>query len=149
MLQSGGKATEGSFAAKRASKPRRGKQPKSEYSESHHLAGKPQEAIELYRAVDRFCLSLKPGEVEKHFLAKYVSYTSSSQNFCSLHILQGGLRLWVKLKYKDLDDPPSFVRDVSKVGHWGLGDVEIGVSNQSHLELATKMINLSFQSQVG
>lgn len=44
---------------------RRGKtsQTPTTYNESDHATGKPQEVIEIYRAIDRFCLSLKPGDI--------------------------------------------------------------------------------------
>ena len=116
----------------------------SPYDEAHHISGKPQEVIELYRAIDRLCLSLAPGGVTTRYLAKCIAYDSTKRSFCSIHILQAGLRVWLKLKYSRLVNPPAFARDVSNVGHWGAGDVELGINSVSQLEEAAPLVRQSF-----
>ena len=135
-----------SAAAQRASETR-SKKGRESYDDDHHTAGKPQEAIELYRTVDRFCVSLAPGRVERRYLAKYISYVFNKKSFCSLHLLHGGLRVWMQLKYSHLDNPPSFARDVSHVGHWGLGPTELGISDRAQLEEALALVRMSFEAQ--
>lgn len=136
-----------SEGAKKAWVTRRAKQGVSAYDEAHHTAGIPQEVLELYRAVDRACLALKPGEVEKRYHAMYVSYRCGKTVFCNLHIQRGGLRVWLKLKYSRLDNPPSFARDVSNIGHWGTGDLELAISNLSQLDEAALLIRKSFEAR--
>lgn len=116
------------------------------YTESLHTSGKPKEVLELYRAVDRFCLSLKPDAIERRYLAKYISYDFDKRTFCSLHIQRGGLRVWLRLKYARLENPPSFARDVSRIGHWGVGDVELDISSLSQLEEGVPYIRMSFEA---
>ncbi len=116
------------------------------YPESHHISGKPQEAVELYRAIDQFCLSLMPDHIERRFLAKYISYTCGTEIFCSLHIFRSGIRVWLKLKFSQLDAPPSFARDVSGVGHWGTGDLELAIGSKSQLEAAFPYVRGSFEA---
>lgn len=119
------------------------------YAESHHTADKPREAVELYRTVDQFCLSLQPGAVERRYLAKYISYVVGKETFCSLHILRGGLRVWLKLKYNRLDSPPNFARDMSGIGHWGTGDLELAINSRSQLEDGLPLVRLSFEACAG
>ncbi len=120
---------------------RRGK----EYGEEHHVKGKPQEVIELFRSVDKFCRELEPGIVQKKYLAKYVSYLRGKAIFCCVHLQKSGLRIWVKLNYSRLENPPSYVRDVSKIGHWGVGDVEIGIDSLEKLQISKSLIRQSFE----
>jgi predicted transport protein len=40
--------------------------------------------------------------------------------------------------------PPAFARDVAHIGHWGIGDVELRISNPSELEQAAAVIRQSF-----
>jgi hypothetical protein len=117
----------------------------SSADEAHHITGKPKEAIELYRAVDRICLSMQPGPIARRYLAKYIAYARAKRSFCSMHINQGGLRVWPKLKYARLVNPPSFARDVSSVGHWGNGDLELGISSLAQLSDAEPLIRKSFE----
>jgi len=146
-LESDTKTSGRSQGAKRAWATRKAQQSASTYDESHHTFGKPQEVLELYRAVERVCLSLKPGGIEKRYQAKSINYTCGKETFCSVHIRQSGLRIWLKLKYGRLENPPSFARDVSNIGHWGVGDLELVVSSLSQLEDAALLIRKSFESQ--
>lgn len=116
------------------------------YAETHHTEGKSQEALTLYRAVDDFCLSLEAGGVERRYLAKSINYVRGKKTFCSLHILRGGLRVWLQLKYSRLDNPPAFARDMTGIGHWGTGDLELVVSSRSQLEEALRHVRMSFDA---
>jgi predicted transport protein/predicted type IV restriction endonuclease len=120
---------------------RRGK----EYGEEHHIKGKPQEVIELFRTVDKFCRELAPSIVQKKHLAKYVSYMHGKAIFCCVHLQKSGLRIWVKLNYSRLENPPGYVRDVSNIGHWGVGDVEIGIDSLEKLQISKSLIRQSFE----
>ena len=133
-------------AAKKAWRTRRATKSESQHDEAHHIAGKPKEAVELYRAVDRLCMSMNSGTIARRYLAKYIAYEQDKRSFCSVHINQSGLRVWLKLKYSRLVNAPNFARDVSNVGHWGNGDLELGISNIAQLKDAEPLILKSFES---
>lgn len=122
-------------------KHRRGK----DYGEEHHIKGKPQEVIELFRTVDKFCRELDPDNIQKKHLAKYVSYLHGKAIFCCVHLQKSGLRIWLKLNYSSLENPPEYVRDVSKIGHWGVGDVEIGIDSLEKLQISKSLIRQSLE----
>lgn len=118
----------------------------SEYDEAHHVTDKPKEVVELYRALDRLCFSFAPGATTKRYLAKSITYKGAGRSFCDVHLKQGGLRVWLRLKFGRLTNPPSFARDVSGVGHWGRGDVELSLTNASELSAAEMLIGQSFDA---
>jgi hypothetical protein len=124
---------------------RRATKSQSSYDEPHHTSNKPKEAVELYRAVDRLCLSLSPDNVRRRYLAKCIAYDCGKRAFCSVHILKNGLRIWLQLKYSRLVDPPTFARDVSNVGHWGAGDLELAISSIRQFEQAAALVRESFE----
>jgi hypothetical protein len=111
-----------------------------ESSEEHHTKGKPQEIIELFRTIDKFCRELDPVGVQRKYLAKYVRYTCGKNIFCCVHIQKSGLRVWLKLNYSDLERPPEYVRDVSNIGHWGVGDIEVAIDSFERLQRAKFLI---------
>jgi predicted transport protein len=121
-----------------------GKRSPTDYAESHHTGGKPNEVIELYRGLDRFCQDLAPGRVTRAYKAKYISWALDKAIFCCAHLQRGGLRVWVKTDPKQLDPGVSFARDVSKIGHWGVGDVELAVNGVDRLSDAEDYIRRSF-----
>ncbi len=133
-----------SEAAKKARRARVAAKSESPYDEAHHIAGKPKEAIELYRAIDRLCLSLGTGSIAPRYLAKSIAYDRGKRSFCSVHLQQAGLRIWLRLKYRRLPNPPTFARDVSGVGHWGPGDLELGITALAQLQEAEPLIRQSF-----
>lgn len=116
------------------------------YTESHHTEGKPNEVVELYRGLDRFCQELAPGRVSRSYKAKTVNWTMDKDIFCSAHLQQGGLRVWVKTDPKELDTSSSFARDVSRIGHWGVGDVELAVNSLDRLRDAEAFVRRSFEN---
>jgi len=120
--------------------PARGK----EYTESHHVDNKPQEVIELFRAVDRFCRGLEPSKVQRDYRAKSVNYQHEKRIFCSIHLCTSGLRVWLKLKYSELENPLEYIRDVSHVGHWGVGDVELRIDSLEKYQDSKALIQKSF-----
>lgn len=122
-------------------KPRRGKK----YNVEDHTGGKPQEVIELFRTLDKFCRELDPHKVKRRDLAKYIAYSFARSNFCSVTLLKSGLRVWLKLNYKNLENPPEYVRDVSKVGHWGIGDVELAIDSFETFQSAKFFVQKSFE----
>jgi len=116
--------------------------------EEHHIKGKPQEVIELFRTIDKFCRELDPISVQRKYLAKYIRYMHGKSIFCCMHLQKSGLRVWLKLKYSHLDNPPEYVRDVSSIGHWGVGDVEIGIDSFEILQVAKDLIRQSYHYNV-
>ena len=125
---------------------RRLRKPSKEYGEDHHTRGKPKEVLELYETIDQLCLSLKPNEIEKRYLSMCVRYSYGKHIFCTVHLQKAGLRVWLKLKYSRIENPPAFARDVSNVGHWGAGDLEIAVTSLSQFREARQFIRQSFDS---
>ena len=116
-----------------------------EYSEEHHLKGRPKEVVELFWTIDKFCRELDPTMVQRKYLAKYVRYTHGKNIFCCVHLQKSGLRVWLKLNYSDLESPPEYVRDVSNIGHWGVGDVELAIDSIQRFQSAKDLIQESFK----
>lgn len=125
---------------------RRGQRPKAAYPETLHTSNKPREVLELYRRLEQCCSQFAPGAVSKEIQKKTVSYRIGPRAFCSVWIGQGGLRIWLPLKLSRVNNPPPFARDVSDVGHWGSGDLELRITSATELELAEPMIRAAFDA---
>ncbi len=120
--------------------------PTAEHSEAHHTEGKPSEVVELYRALDRICQDLAPGRITRAYKTKYVSWALEKAIFCCAHLQQGGLHVWVKTNPKALDPSVTFARDVSKIGHWGVGEVELAIDSLERLREAGRFVRESFDN---
>ena len=55
------------------------------------------------------------------------------------------LKIWFNLKMGKLDDPKNICRDVSKVGHWGVGDYELNVKDEKNFEYVFSLIRQTYE----
>lgn len=134
---------------KRTSTPPQAKKPiGKEYGEEFHTKGKSQKIIELFDSIDKFCLDINPPNIQRSCRKKYIKYTQSGKTFCSLHLWNSLIRIWLKLEYNDLNNPPDCVRDVTNIGHWGVGDVEVAINKFEQLEIAKSLIKKSFDKNM-
>ena len=117
---------------------------KLDYGEAHHTEGRPVEVVELYRALDRFCQDRAPGKISRRYLAKHIAWALGKSVYCSVHLLQGGLKMWLKLNPSDIPASIAYARDVSNIGHWGVGDVELAIDSIERLREAETFIQASF-----
>ena len=76
----------------------------------------------------------------------YISFKRKT-NFLDIHFLKEGLWCWINLKKGELDDPKGFSRDVSSIGHYGIGDYELFIKDDSDLDYVMFLINQSFKKQ--
>ncbi len=140
-------ATGRASRATRQTAGRRGQKPRQLYPETLHTDGKPREVLALYKALDRFCFTLHTDGVVKVVAKKTINYCSpNGKPFCSVHLRQGGLRTWLQLKCARLNTPPSFARDVSNIGHWGAGDLELALNTMEQLTETYPLVRQSFEA---
>ena len=113
--------------------------------EQAHLKGKPAEVEELYRSLDKMCHDLGPVQVKRRHLIKHIAWIVGKTTFCSTHLLQSGLKVWLNIEPSEIPSGSNFARDVSKVGHWGVGKVELLIDSPSTLLDAQRLIGLAYQ----
>jgi predicted transport protein len=58
------------------------------------------------------------------------------------------LRLNLNMPFADLDDPKGLAKDVTDIGRWGNGDVEIGIATLEEVPYAIGLIRQSLDRQL-
>ena len=86
--------------------------------------------------------------VSEEFLKRYVSYKAET-NFVDVVPQAKQLRLSLNLSFHELYDPRDLASDVSNVGHLGIGDVMVGVSEPEDLPYVVGLVRQSFEKQMG
>lgn len=116
------------------------------YSFDDHLKGKPRAVVGLAQAVNQFVLELDPSieAVPKKF---YVAY-KTSQNIVCMEVRQKKVLLYLKLDPKKHLGPKGKSRDVTAIGHFGTGDMEVTLATEADLEAAKPLIRKAYE-QVG
>lgn len=69
----------------------------------------------------------------------YVGYRHG-KNFVEVEIQSKGLKLFLDIPYNNLSDPQNIARDMTGIGHWGTGDVEIKLQKPEELEYVLSLI---------
>ncbi|WP_164119189.1 DUF262 domain-containing protein [Sphingorhabdus sp. Alg239-R122] len=119
----------------------------TEYSidDHHHLLSEPSKS--LFEAFRREVESLDPC-VSEEFLKLYVAYKAET-NFVDVVPQAKQLRLSLNMKYSEIDDPREMCKDVSNLGRWGNGDVEVRLSSLEELPYVIGLVRQSLEQQLG
>ena len=102
---------------------------------------------ELFQAFRRQVLALDPCVTEE-FLKLYVAYKAET-NFVDVVPQKGRLRLSLNLKFHEIHDPRGMCKDVTNLGRWGNGDVEVGLSRLDDLPYIMGLVRQAFEKQMG
>lgn len=114
--------------------------------ESHpHLASGP--IREVFEAFRKEVLALDPCVTEE-FLKLYVAYKAET-NFVDVIPMAKRLRLSLNLEFHELNDPKNICKDVTNLGRWGNGDVEVDISSIEELPYVMSLVRQSFEKQIG
>ena len=110
-----------------------------QYDEDHHLADKSDDIKELYEQFRDAILNLSPdSEINPKKL--YIGFKKAKRNFTYIEIQKKFLRLTLNAKMGSIDDPKGLLKDVSMIGHWGVGDYRLDVSDTENLEYILSLI---------
>ncbi|MFC2059910.1 DUF5655 domain-containing protein [Chloroflexota bacterium] len=110
-----------------------------------HLSGGPiREVFESFR---KQVLELDP-VVKEEFLKLYVAYKAET-NFVDVVPQAKRLRLSLNISFPEINDPKGVCHDVSGLGRWGNGDVEVGLATLDDLPYIMGLVRQAFEKQMG
>ncbi|MEX2500684.1 MAG: DUF262 domain-containing protein [Wenzhouxiangellaceae bacterium] len=101
----------------------------------------------LFETFRKEVLALDPGVTEE-VLKLYVAYKAET-NFVDLVPQKSRLRLSLNMQFHELHDPKGLANDVTNLGRWGNGDVEVGLSKTEDLPYVMGLVRQSFEKQMG
>ncbi len=121
--------------------------PGQQYSIADHTHLLTGPMRDLFETLRKSVLALDPC-VSEEFLKLYVAYKAET-NFVDVVPQAKRLLLVLNLGIDDIEDPKGLCRDISNIGRWGNGDVEIGLSSVDELPYVMGLIRQSFDRQMG
>lgn len=102
---------------------------------------------DLFQQLRKEVIALDPS-VTEDILKLYVAFKAET-NFVDVVPQKSKLRLSINIPFHELNDPKEIARDVSNLGRWGNGDVEIGLSDISDLPYVVGLIRQGLEKQMG
>lgn len=128
--------------------PKTSKNHQADKTQEERLAESPEELKNLFDHICDFASSLGD-EVQRKELKFYTAF-KRIKNFLSVvatpTIKDPRLQIYLKLELADIDSKYApIARDVTNIGHWGTGNLELTVRNANDLDLAYELIKESYE----
>ena len=126
--------------------------PHREQAEGYTIEDQPHLAIgspmrSLFDIFRKDVLALDPC-VSEEFLKLCVAYKAET-NFVDMEPQKNRLRLTLNMSFHELHDPNGMAKDITNLGRWGNGDVEVGFSEQQELPYVLGLVRQAFEKQMG
>lgn len=100
----------------------------------------------LFENLDKRIMNLSPS-VRREFKKLYVAYKIDT-NFVDIVFTDRNLKLAINMKFSDVKDSKGICRDMTDIGKWGNGDVEICFSSLADIDDVMYIIEQSFEAQI-
>jgi uncharacterized protein with ParB-like and HNH nuclease domain/predicted transport protein len=101
----------------------------------------------VFEAFRKAVFALDPC-VSEEFLKLYVAYKAET-NFVDVVPQAKRFRLSLNMRFAEVNDPKGICKDVTGIGRWGNGDVEVGLSNLDELPYVIGLVRQSLELQLG
>ena len=99
----------------------------------------------LFEVLDRRIQNLSPN-VKREFKKLYVAYKLDT-NFVDIVFQKQRLRISVNMKFSEVIDPNGICRDITGLGRWGNGDVELYMEHTSDVDQIMEIVEQSYRIQ--
>lgn len=119
--------------------------PKAWKTIADYMSQADTELINRYETLRAFIFALSD-DVQESILKYYIAYKRIKNFACvELRTQNNILLVYVKVDPETIELEPGFTRDVRNIGHYGTGDLEIQIKNDTDLEKAKELIVKSFE----
>ena len=99
---------------------------------------------DLYETLKAYMLALGD-DVQVKTLKHYIAFKRIKNFVClEIHPQSGKILLYLKVDPSTIDLEQGFTRDVTHIGHYGTGDLELTVSNLDDFEKSKPFINIAY-----
>jgi predicted transport protein len=82
--------------------------------------------------------------VREEYKKLYIAYKTTT-NFVDIEPQVKRLRLSLNLKFSEINDPKGLSKDITGLGRWGNGDIEVGISSLDQLDDVMDLVRQSFE----
>jgi len=115
------------------------------YTVDSHLRDKSENIHFLFSSLQERIVALaEEGEIIENPTKIYIGY-KHGKNFCEVEIQANAIKIWLDIPTTDLDDPQNIGRDVSEIGHYGTGDVEVRLKSIEDIDNIMDLIEQSYK----
>ena len=122
-------------------------QRRSEYAIEDHPLLHNEPAKSIFEEFGKEVLALDPC-VTQEFRKLYVAYKAET-NFVDVIPKKYGVRLSLNMKFPELNDPKGIAKDVTNLGRWGNGDVQVKLVSLDEIPYVIGLVRQAIELQLG
>lgn len=111
----------------------------------NHKSLQSGKSKELFESLRKEILALDEN-VEEEILKQYIAYKFDT-NFVDIIPQQNRLKLSINIYSDELDDPKELARDITNIGTWGNGKVEVILDSMENLPYCLGLIRQALEKQ--
>ncbi len=126
-------------------KPKKDKKEKKVYDLNSYKFG--PHSRELFDVLSKEIKALDEKIVE-NFNQDYISY-KFSKNFVDIVVQTKDLKLYLNMKFNELQDEKNLARDMTNKGHLGNGDIEVKLETKENIPYCLGLIKQALEKQIG
>ncbi|UOR21746.1 DUF262 and DUF1524 domain-containing protein [Helicobacter pylori] len=126
-------------------KPKKDKKEKKVYDLNSYKFGSHSRA--LFDILSKEIKALDEKIVE-NFNQDYISY-KFSKNFVDIVVQTKDLKLYLNMKFNELQDEKNLARDMTNKGHLGNGDIEVKLETKENIPYCLGLIKQALEKQMG
>ena len=116
------------------------------YTLDHHPHLRPGAPMhDLFETVRQQILALGPG-VREEVMRHYVAYKTRT-NFVDVVPQKKRLLLTLNMRFGEIDDPRGLAADITNLGLWGNGDVQLEIDNPRQIAYAMELVTQAFEGK--
>jgi predicted transport protein len=113
---------------------------------SDYLEQANTQLTDRFETVKAYMLALGD-DVQVKILKHYIAFKRIKNFACvEIHPQTGKLLLYLKVNPQSITLESGFTRDVSNIGHYGTGDLEVVITSDEDIEKAKHFINMSYDA---
>lgn len=126
-------------------KPKKDKKEKKVYDLSSYKFG--SNSRELFDILNKEIKALDE-RITENFNQDYISY-KFSKNFVDIVVQTKDLKLYLNMKFNELQDEKNLARDMTNKGHLGNGDIEVKLETKENIPYCLGLIKQALEKQMG
>ncbi|WRD92661.1 DUF262 and DUF1524 domain-containing protein [Helicobacter pylori] len=126
-------------------KPKKDKKEKKVYDLSSYKFG--SHSRELFDILSKEIKALDE-KILENFNQDYISY-KFSKNFVDIVVQTKDLKLYLNMKFNELQDEKNLARDMTNKGHLGNGDIEVKLETKENIPYCLGLIKQALEKQMG
>ncbi len=126
-------------------KPKKDKKEKKVYDLNSYKFG--SHSRELFDILSKGIKALDE-RITENFNQDYISY-KFSKNFVDIVVQDKGLKLYLNMKFNELQDEKNLARDMTNKGHLGNGDIEVKLETKENIPYCLGLIKQALEKQMG